>query len=136
MIKRIKSVLKETKKLLKSKKGFFVDTGILILISVVLGSLLLGGLYTLANDTVFPSTKEKIESMFEYSGGNNTAAQLKGDINKDGVVDITDQEILNSEIASLSGEYDIADLDLNEDGQVSMMDLVRIKKIIAANEAQ
>lgn len=72
MLKRTKSFLKQAKKLLKSKKGFFVDTGVKALIVVVLGSLMLGGTYALANDTVMPNVKTKIESMFDYSDGSGS----------------------------------------------------------------
>ena len=56
-------------KKLKNKKGFgFVDSGVKILIAVVIGALMLGGTYTLAKDTVLPSVKSKVESMFDYGG--------------------------------------------------------------------
>lgn len=44
-----------------------VDVAVVCLLSVVLGSLILAGLYALMGDTVMPSLKEKIESMFNYS---------------------------------------------------------------------
>ena len=72
MLKKTKSISKSVKKLLKSKKGFFVDTGVKILICVVLGSLVLGGLYTTFNSTIMPSVKSKVESMFEYSDGGSS----------------------------------------------------------------
>lgn len=71
MFKRIKSFSKQAKKLLKSKKGFFVDTGVMILISVVLGALVLGGLYAIFKDIVMPSVTSKVESMFNYSNGTS-----------------------------------------------------------------
>lgn len=46
----------------------FLDTGVKILISVVIGSLLLAGLYTLFGDTVLPTLKDKIEGLFDYAG--------------------------------------------------------------------
>lgn len=76
MFKRTKSFSKQAKKLLKSKKGFFVDTGVKVLIAVVLGSLILGGTYALANDTIMPTVKTKVESMFDYSGSNNVATPI------------------------------------------------------------
>ena len=75
MFKRTKSFSKQAKKLLRSKKGFFVDTGVMILISVVLGALVLGGLYAVFNDTVMPSVTSKVESMFDYSDGGSPANQ-------------------------------------------------------------
>lgn len=44
-----------------------VDVAVVCLLSVVLGALILAGLYALMGDTVMPSLKEKIESMFNYS---------------------------------------------------------------------
>ena len=39
-----------------------------ILIAVVLGALLLAGLYTLFGDTVLPTVTERVEEMFDYKG--------------------------------------------------------------------
>ena len=44
------------------------DTAIKILIAVVLGALLLAGLYTLFGDTVLPTVTERVEEMFDYKG--------------------------------------------------------------------
>lgn len=56
----------------KNKKGYgFVDSGVKILIAIVIGSLLLGGTYTLTKDTVLPTVKSKVESLFDYSGGGS-----------------------------------------------------------------
>jgi len=38
------------------------------LIAVVLGALLLAGLYTLFGDTVLPTVTERVEEMFDYKG--------------------------------------------------------------------
>ena len=46
----------------------FVDTGIKILISVVVGAALLAGLYALYGDTILPTLKTKIEGLFNYKG--------------------------------------------------------------------
>ena len=57
-------------KILKSKKAeVFVDSGVKILIAVVIGALLLGGVYTVFSDTVLPTAKSKVESLFDYAGG-------------------------------------------------------------------
>ena len=45
----------------------FVDTGIKILISVVVGAVLLAGLYALFDDTILPTLKTKIETLFNYA---------------------------------------------------------------------
>lgn len=56
-------------KLFKNKKGeAYVDTGVKILIAVVIGALLLALLYALFNDTIMPSVTEKVEELFNYAG--------------------------------------------------------------------
>ena len=46
----------------------YVDTAIKILIAVVLGALLLAGLYALFNDTVLPTLVDRVKEMFDYGG--------------------------------------------------------------------
>lgn len=46
----------------------YVDSGIKILISVVIGTLLLSGLYSLFNDTIMPTVTKRVEEMFNYAG--------------------------------------------------------------------
>ena len=46
----------------------YADTGVKILIAVVIGALLLGGLYALFNTTIMPTVTEKIEGLFDYAG--------------------------------------------------------------------
>ena len=46
----------------------YVDSGVKILIAVVIGALLLGGLYTLFNSTIMPTVTEKIQELFNYKG--------------------------------------------------------------------
>ena len=46
----------------------YVDSGVKILIAVVIGALLLAGLYTLFNDTIMPTVTKKITDLFSYSG--------------------------------------------------------------------
>lgn len=46
----------------------FVDSGIKILIAVVIGALLLSGLYALFGDTIMPTVTEKVEEMFDFKG--------------------------------------------------------------------
>ncbi len=54
---------------LKDKSGEnYVDTGVKILIAVVLGALLLAGLYALFNTTIMPTITQRITEMFNYSG--------------------------------------------------------------------
>lgn len=55
--------------LLTARKGEnFVDSGVKILIAVVIGALLLGGLYALFGDTILPTLTEKVKSMFNFKG--------------------------------------------------------------------
>lgn len=46
----------------------FVDSGVKILIAVVIGALLLGGLYALFNTTIIPTLTTKIQGLFNYAG--------------------------------------------------------------------
>lgn len=46
----------------------YVDTAIKILLAVVLGALLLAGLYALFNDTVLPTLVKRVQEMFNYAG--------------------------------------------------------------------
>lgn len=51
----------------KKAEGY-VDTGLKILIAVVIGALLLAGLYTLFDDTIMPTLTQKVKDLFNYSG--------------------------------------------------------------------
>ena len=51
-----------------NKAEGFVDSGINILIAVVIGALLLGGLYVLFGDTILPTLTQKISDLFNYAG--------------------------------------------------------------------
>lgn len=46
----------------------YVDSGVKILIAVVIGALLLAGLYALFNDTIMPTVVERVEDLFDYKG--------------------------------------------------------------------
>jgi len=46
----------------------YVDSGVKILIAVVIGALLLSGLYALFNTTIMPSVTTKIQELFNYAG--------------------------------------------------------------------
>ena len=46
----------------------YVDSGVKILIAVVIGALLLGLLYSLFNDIIRTSLTTKINSIFNYAG--------------------------------------------------------------------
>ena len=54
---------------LQSRSGEgYIDTGVKIIIGVVIGGVLLAGLYTLFNTTVIPTLTTKIGQMFSYTG--------------------------------------------------------------------
>ena len=46
----------------------YIDTAVKIIIGVVIGGVLLAGLYTLFNTTVIPTPTTKIGQMFSYTG--------------------------------------------------------------------
>lgn len=46
----------------------YVDSGVKILIAVVIGALLLAGLYALFNTTIMPTVTEKVTELFSYNG--------------------------------------------------------------------
>lgn len=55
--------------LLTARRGEnFVDSGVKILIAVVIGALLLGGLYALFGDTIMPTVTQKVKDMFAFKG--------------------------------------------------------------------
>lgn len=57
----------DSRNLLCSQRGEgFVDTAIKILMSVVIGALILAGLYALFGETVLPTLKQRITDMFNY----------------------------------------------------------------------
>ncbi len=57
------------KTVLCSQRGEgFVDTAIKILMAVVIGALVLAGLYALFGETILPTLKERIIDMFNYGG--------------------------------------------------------------------
>ena len=46
----------------------YIDTGVKIIIGVVIGGVILAGLYALFNTTIIPTLAAKIQSMFNYAG--------------------------------------------------------------------
>lgn len=69
VIINIHSLFRSCKALLCGNKAEgYVDTAVKILIAVVIGALLLAGLYMLFGDTVLPALTEKIKNMFDYGG--------------------------------------------------------------------
>ncbi len=46
----------------------YVDTGVKVLIAVVIGALLLTLLYALFENTIMPSVVTKVQELFNYAG--------------------------------------------------------------------
>ncbi len=46
----------------------YVDTGVKVLIAVVLGALVLSLLYALFNNTIMPNVVSKVQELFNYAG--------------------------------------------------------------------
>ena len=61
-------VMEAKRKLAERSGEGYVDTAVKILIAVVLGALLLAGLYALFKDTVLPTLVNRIQQMFNYAG--------------------------------------------------------------------
>lgn len=66
------------KKILKNKKAIgYVDSGVKILIAVVVGTGLLSGTYMLFKDNILPTAQTKVESLFNYAGGAAEAEEVQ-----------------------------------------------------------
>ena len=61
-------IMEARRKLSECSGEGYVDTAVKILIAVVLGALLLAGLYALSKDTVLPTLVNRIQQMFNYAG--------------------------------------------------------------------
>lgn len=46
----------------------YIDTGVKIIIGVVIGGVILAGLYALFNTTIMPTLTTKIQGFFNYKG--------------------------------------------------------------------
>ena len=69
MKKIITTIATRSKTALANNRGDgYVDTGVKILIAVVIGALLLAGLYTLFNTTIMPTVTAKVTELFSYNG--------------------------------------------------------------------
>ena len=66
---KINSIAVSAKTAIANTRGEgYVDSGVKILIAVVIGALLLTGLYTLFDDTIMPTVTERIEGLFDFAG--------------------------------------------------------------------
>ena len=63
-----RTVLSVNRLIHEEKAENFVDTAIKILMAVVIGALLLAGLYKLFADTVLPTLTQRGTEMFNFSG--------------------------------------------------------------------
>ena len=69
MRNKVNSAIVSAKCAVANKKAEgYVDSGVKILIAVVIGALLLAGLYTLFNTTIIPTVTTKITGLFNYAG--------------------------------------------------------------------
>ena len=66
---KLNSIAISTKTAIASASGEgYIDTGVKIIIGVVIGGVILAGLYALFNSTIIPTLTTKIQGMFSYSG--------------------------------------------------------------------
>ena len=73
MLKRIKekfnSMCARTAVAVMNRKAEgYVDSGVKILIAVVVGGLLLTLLYALFNDIIMPTVNDKVQNLFSFNG--------------------------------------------------------------------
>ncbi len=66
---KLTSLAIRTKLKIANRRGEgYMDTAVKLLLSLVLGALLLSGLYALFGDVVMPTIEDKINEMFNYVG--------------------------------------------------------------------
>ena len=73
MFKKLKNKIQSTVMAVQTavtnkKAEGYVDSGVKILIAVVIGALLLAGLYALFNTTIIPTVTTKITGLFNFTG--------------------------------------------------------------------
>ena len=69
VVETVKSAVVRTQVVLASSTAEnYVDSGLKILIAVVIGALLLTGLYKLFNTTIMPTVTSKVTELFNYNG--------------------------------------------------------------------
>ncbi|WP_010249474.1 DUF6133 family protein [Acetivibrio cellulolyticus] len=63
------NMLERARKVFYNKDGQgTLDVAVTVLISIVLGALILAGLYLVINNTVLPTITQKIKDMFNFKG--------------------------------------------------------------------
>ena len=117
--------------ILKQKKGdSSIGTAISVVISVILGGLILSAVIYLIDNNVSPNMaktfdEQQINVSRTVSEENTFAA---GDINKDGVVDVSDYEYLKTYLEGSSGySCDSKVADIDGDGNITNSDLNILK---------
>ncbi len=66
---KVSNLFERTRKAIYNKDGQgTLDVAVTVLISIVLGALILAGLYLVLNGTVLPAITQKIKDMFNYKG--------------------------------------------------------------------
>ena len=66
---KLSTIATRSKTALANTRGEgYIDNGVKILIAVVIGALLLAGLYTLFNTTIMPTVTAKVTELFSYNG--------------------------------------------------------------------
>ena len=66
----MKKFFAKVKAVLEGKRGEgYIDTAVKMIIAVVIGALLLGGLYYIFNTLILPGLAERIQDMFGSPGG-------------------------------------------------------------------
>ena len=73
MFKKIKEKFssmcaRTTVAIMNRKAEGYVDSGVKILIAVVVGGLLLTLLYALFNDIIMPTVNDKVQNLFSFNG--------------------------------------------------------------------
>ena len=51
-----------------AKAEGYIDTSVKIIIGVVVGAVILGGLYALFDGVILPTLETRIDGMFDYAG--------------------------------------------------------------------
>ena len=51
-----------------AKAEGYIDTGVKIIIGVVVGAVILGGLYALFDGVILPTLETRIDGMFDFAG--------------------------------------------------------------------
>lgn len=75
---KVDSKIKKVARFIESKTAFAVDTAIKVLTAVVLGALVLSGLYGLFTGVIKPQTEGHIDAMYEYTGSGDLNGPFEG----------------------------------------------------------